>query len=238
MQLIIESNQTASWKIVGVSIIQTAGSFIALVLHYLNSRIYGHMAASTFWGISAAISLVFLTSLLIGLTSEPVLEFFSKTVRAFLKAKLSVTPRKASSAALAKIVRTFAILDFIAVAICIINTGGSERSIYGPFLFIIVPVLLIVRAMKPFELIIYTVISLTIYALGLCPLVCQKIWPGITKFSFSGALSHSILLAISTMVCIAFPLLYTIAEQWCESGLKESPEGEPTKSDNKVIADP
>jgi hypothetical protein len=114
---------------------------------------------------------------------------------------------------LLRVIHLFAASDLVVIFFCILNTGGSERSFFSPFLFIITPVIILIKSVSRWVILSYGVASVIVFALGLCPFAQMALVPTPAILSREHEVAYSILLDISVLSCTMLPVLFSVMEK-------------------------
>jgi hypothetical protein len=208
------SREDYELKLLGLCLIQLLGATIAFSLHLLSGSFLHAMASSMYVTMTLLLILVVIVSLIFFLCRPFTHNLWRSILRAFLRCPIPAPVAKQATREVARrVLRTFAILDLVTATVCVINTGGSERSIYSPFLFIVVPMIVIVDVVDWREILIYAVFAFGCYVLSQFSEIYLLIFPWAAEYTQLGHIKHGVALSTTTIVCSSFPIFFTIMEQ-------------------------
>jgi len=108
-------------------------------------------------------------------------------------------PEKWDFVSLQYCLRIFAACDIIGLGVCISQTGGSEKSFFDPFLFIVPTIVVLVESCEWTEIICWVLFALLIFFINLVPA---------GGFEIIDRHAHHVILTTVTGLCTSFPFLF------------------------------
>jgi len=200
-------------KVLALCIIQFFGAMITFGMHAFSKLLQFYtMQPSMYWLLFILLALLLSLSLYVGVRRPASKKFIRNILRSLENTIPDCEVEKTTRKNAARIVRLFAAADLLVVGISVINTGGSEISIFSPFLFIVVPMIVIIKITNWKEILVFAIASFVIYVTSLFPEIYLHIFPSAFLHKYTGHIKHDILLSISTFVCSSFPISFIIME--------------------------
>lgn len=217
------SSLDAEWKIVALAIIQSLGVTFALILHLI-SWFLCSIDTWTFCALAILLAGLILLSVTVALDAAPVRAGLRKLLtlisapatKLFLQSTLvkAVLNRWQSSrdgdVRLANTIHLLATADLIAITICLINTGGGERSLFGPFLFIIPPIIILFKTLGNKAIVCYGLAAVLIFAISLCPDISHFI--SLTAADYKRNRGYGVLIVIATAISTMLPIIFAMCD--------------------------
>jgi hypothetical protein len=200
-----------AWQAVALAMLQIVGLLVCLALHIIGKWAYD-LPSREFWIVFSLFAVLLTASLVVLLLCLPMRLLLRQAAESLISNSLEEQSRGSNKPIpkafacwpLERVIHILAIADFAAAAIVICVTGGSERSVFVPFLSMMVPMIALTRVVNHRHLIAYTIASLGIFSLGLSPSFREEL--KILKPQW-----HALMLFASTTVAMLCPAIFLIA---------------------------
>jgi hypothetical protein len=202
-----ESEIDAESKLLALAIIQLVGSVIALIIHVAAHESVYSMDKIPQRSILAYLVLLLSISLIAGLLCQPIHHAFFRAFRTKIKGvmpSLGIPTKR-----LSLVFHMFVIMDFLGLAFSICWTGGSERSLFAPFLFVVTSIIVLIDLLDGWKIALYAVVSVCIFALDLCERVRSHIFDG-GHFVILDNRWYKVCVVGTTALCFFFPLIFDV----------------------------
>jgi len=201
-------------KALGLSVLQLIGAFTAFLIHLISRWWFYKVEEPMYWALLIGLAGLVCVSAAVIIERPSTKNGVRLLLGALVGQEIPGRDRKQTSRDdLLRILRIFAWSDLAVAGFCMMNTGDSEKSVFSPFLFIVVPMVVIINVMSWKEIAVLAVASFTIYEIALFEEVYRFICPYALHYISQGHIKHNLVLSFTTIVCSSFPIFFTIMEQ-------------------------
>ncbi len=200
------SREEIESKLFALAIIHGTGAFFAFLIHVYARKNAYELEGFPSYAIMGFLTFLIILSFLLSLLCRGIRTILFQAVRLptigsfeFPMQRLLIT------------VRVFAFFDFVGITFFILWTGGSDQSFFAPFLFLITPVVILLDVIVWWEILIFAVISIGIYSFSMASWTMAHI-PYTDAFKVESHRGIKVCLVLTTTLCFAFPLAFSILE--------------------------